>query len=1064
MAQNQIVCSPSAAVRLDAALGWVASWLNKSEILVIGSTRTAADEFARHISGPGSLGLHCLSLTQVASELALLQSAKLGLAPLSRLGEEAVAARITHRLHSAHKLHYFGPVAQFAGFAGALGSTISELRLAGMAPANITADSAALRDLQLLFRAFEQELQERGLADQARLLGLAKEAVGSGRHRLIQLPMILLDVPLSATAHVEFIRALAARSEAVIATAHLKDAAALSGLEAALGVHATVIPSKFDGSGLEHVRHHLFSLEQPSPGAYDGSIEVFGAPGEGLEAVEIARRILQLTPTGAGFDRMAVLLRSPERYQPLIEEAFRRADIPAYFTRGSARPDPAGRAFLALLACASEKCSASRFAEYLSLAQAPATDGSGAPKQTEPEFVPPADEVFPKEEFLNGATPDEPSTIATPIAWEELLVDAAVIGGRDRWFRRLRGLEQEFRLQLAGLRDEAPSERERLEGRLERLQNLERFALPLIEMLDRLPASAPWHEWLDHLRRLAARSLREPDSVFALLNELEPMGEVGPVRIDEVAGVLGEHLRFLRREPPHRRYGRVFVGTIEEARGRTFDVVFVPGLAEGLFPQRTVEDPILLDDLRGSVSDRLARREQRVAQERWRLHLAVGAAANRLVISYPNLDISQGRPRVPSFYALEIARTVEGRVPELRTFESRTGSNAEARLIWPAPKDPVHAIDRAEYDLAWHAAHASERGSAAYLIAASPPLARSLRARYRRWEKAWSAADGCLKGDARSHAILTSKQLDHQPFSASVLQQFAACPYRFFLAGIYGLYERDQAAPLQQMDPLTRGALFHAVQFQFFQAWQKRRNAALPELLDLLDHTLDCVAAEYGEKLAPAIPRVWLSEIEDLRTDLRGWLHLWLAAAGEWEPIHVELGFGLEASRDSHDPSTIAEPIALESGALLRGAIDLVEKHRTRGVLRVIDHKTGKAPEQEPVYVGGGAVLQPALYGLAAEKILHLPTETGRLFYCTQRGGFSSIDIHLTPKARQWFDYALTTIGNAIRDGFLPAAPRDGACDYCDYRLVCGPYEETRVRQWKDRSALESLQTLRNMP
>lgn len=236
------------------------------------------------------------------------------------------------------------------------------------------------------------------------------------------------------------------------------------------------------------------------------------------------------------------------------------------------------------------------------------------------------------------------------------------------------------------------------------------------------------------------------------------------------------------------------------------------------------------------------------------------------------------------------------------------------------------------------------------------------------------------------------------------------------------------------------------------------------ELLDILDQALDTVAAEYREKLAPAIPRVWISEIEDLRTDLRGWLHLWLSTVNDWEPIHVELGFGLQTSHDRHDRSSVAEPIAIEGGVIVRGSIDLVEKHRTRGTLRVVDHKTGKAPEEQPVYVGGGTVLQPGLYGLAAEKILNLPAESGRLFYCTQRGGFAPIDIELSPKARGWFNGALAIIGRAIQEGFLPAAPQDGVCEYCDYRLVCGPYEETRVRQWKDRSALESLQNLRNIP
>src|SRR4029450_13822938 len=47
------------------------------------------------------------------------------------------------------------------------------------------------------------------------------------------------------------------------------------------------------------------------------------------------------------------------------------AKVPGWFSRGTRRPLPAGRAFLALLACASERLSASRFAEYLSFAQVP---------------------------------------------------------------------------------------------------------------------------------------------------------------------------------------------------------------------------------------------------------------------------------------------------------------------------------------------------------------------------------------------------------------------------------------------------------------------------------------------------------------------------------------------------------------------------------------------------------------------------------------------------------------------------------------------------------------------
>jgi len=42
----------------------------------------------------------------------------------------------------------------------------------------------------------------------------------------------------------------------------------------------------------------------------------------------------------------------------------------------------------------------------------------------------------------------------------------------------------------------------------------------------------------------------------------------------------------------------------------------------------------------------------------------------------------------------------------------------------------------------------------------------------------------------------------------------------------------------------------------------------------------------------------------------------------------------------------------------------------------------------------------------------------------------------------------------------LPAAPQTGACALCDYKPVCGPYEETRAKR-KQRDRLDPLITIR---
>src|SRR5439155_2399401 len=119
---------------------------------------------------------------------------------------------------------------------------------------------------------------------------------------------------------------------------------------------------------------------------------------------------------------------------------------------------------------------------------------------------------------------------------------------------------------------------------------------------------ATWGDWLDRLSNLAARALRRPTRVLQTLADLRPMADVGPVTVEEARDVLHDRLVMLDREPPSRRYGRLFVGTPHQARGRSFRVVFVPGLAERVVPQRPREDPLLLDERRRSLNAALGAR------------------------------------------------------------------------------------------------------------------------------------------------------------------------------------------------------------------------------------------------------------------------------------------------------------------------------------------------------------------------------------------------------------------------------------------------------------------------
>ncbi len=194
-------------------------------------------------------------------------------------------------------------------------------------------------------------------------------------------------------------------------------------------------------------------------------------------------------------------------------------------------------------------------------------------------------------------------------------MDAAVIGGRGRWERRLGGWREELRLRLGEVAgDEARVEAVTRE--LGQLEALRTFALPILDDLEGLPTEAAWGEWLDRLAALATRTLRWPERVLAVLAELAPMAPVGPVGLREVRVVLGRRLANLTLSPSSRSAGRVFVGPVATARGLAFEVVFVPGLAERMFPQRVGQDPLLRDEVRVALGRAPRKRERRRSRRR----------------------------------------------------------------------------------------------------------------------------------------------------------------------------------------------------------------------------------------------------------------------------------------------------------------------------------------------------------------------------------------------------------------------------------------------------------------
>ena len=1086
MGRLHVFVSAAADERLTRAREEVSSWRPGTRALIVGASRGAADDLARAVAATSSatFGIQRVSLTQLAARTAILALAAEGATPSTWLGAEAVAARAVFDAIRDASLRYFKPVASTPGFPRALARTLQELRLAGISARTLSRLPLAGSDLADLLNRFEASFANAATVDRTVLFETAARLWRAAPAADF---VTLLDLPLEHAADRELVQAVIDTAITTLATVPSGDRDSVAHFEA----RGAAIEVR-DGSGgddLSCLRRFLFSEAHPAERALDGSLQFFSAPGEGRECVEIARRVLKEARRGVRFDEMAILVRSPHSYFGLLEHALRRADVPAYFDRGTRRPHPAGRAFLALLACAAENLSASRFSEYLSLGQVPQPEETSQPAwaasqdealghavaATEEQDIeraePPAREAGDQDPIVAG-------TLRAPWRWEQLLVEAAVIG-RDssRWRRRLDGKAAELKRQgfEAGRVEGVDSARARgLQQTLEQLEHLRAFALPIIDTLAAWPARATWGEWLTAFEQLAPRVLRMPAYVLRVLADLRPMAEIGPIDLDEARRVLADRLLLLESDPPSRRFGRVFVGTPHQARGRSFRSVFLPGLAERLFPQKPREDPLLLDQLRKAADTGLPVQRQRLDAERLLLQLGAGAASERLYVSYPRIDLSESRARVPSFYALDVIRAATGRVPDHESLEDRARVAGNATLAWPAPENAADAIDDQEHDLAVlrrlldHQDRDAVKGHAHYLLKLNECLRRSVIDRWARGQERWSVADGLIQVSAQTRDAFAQRRLTARSYSLTALQRFSACPYQFLLAAVYKLQPLEQPEPLQRLDPLTRGSLFHEIQARFFRrldadAALPVTNANIEAAYAALNDVAEVVARTAYDELAPAVERVWADEIASIRRDLRAWLECLAQDGEEWTPSYFEYAFGPNVPGE-RDPRSRPEDVVVGEGFRLRGAIDLIEVHRQTQLLRVTDHKTGRKPDRiEKVIVGAGTVLQPVLYAMAAEAALQRPVSHGRLFYCTAAGSFYSHPIPLNEMTRAAGLEVLQVIDRSIEAGFLAAAPTEEACGRCDFRPVCGADVYRRTRR-KPQDRIADLIALRMRP
>lgn len=764
------------------------------------------------------------------------------------------------------------------------------------------------------------------------------------------------------------------------------------------------------------------------------------------EARSVLRLIMERLAAGTPLHRIAVLYRASQPYALLAQEQFRAAGVPhnGPGVRTLAQT-VAGRTLLGLFRLRETDFRREIVMDWL----------SGAPILEEP-----------------GRSP------APAQRWDLLSRSAGILRGAAQWQERLashrRSLERE-RADLEAMEQASEGRIRHLEADLEHVERLARFVQELVALLEpgggqTWPEYAGWARGLlerylggeAHRREWPEDEIEAHRAVMAALDSLSALEELRP-QVDE-----GTFLRALQREleASAGRVGRfgegVFIGRISDAMGTDFDVVYVLGMTEGLMPPRGKDDPLLPDRERVTAGEDIPLRTSRLEEER-RDYLAALASARERVLVFARADLRGQRGRLPARWLLQEASRLEGRT--LYSGDMDPPPSRPWLTVVPsfhsALQDGRQPASEQEYDLRsllrWQNTGAPVADH--YRVNDVPALRFGLSADLARGSPGLTRWDGL----AEAAGLLAPSQ--ERPTSPTALQDWAVCPFRYFLGHVLRVAETEKPEETLTITARERGRLLHRALEMFIgeaaartspdAPWTREERSRLQEIGRLL-----CDEAE--EAGLTGKPLLWRLEHDRILRDLAGFLDADedLRRESGVVPLAAEVSFGM-AVPTSGSPVVVA--LADGTTIVLRGKIDRIDGAPDGSRLLVLDYKSGSAGpytvlRKDPVK--RGQLLQLPIYALAArESHGSVPVEA-YYWFATEEQSYRLIGYPVEDAVLKALYGALAVIVDGISSGLFPCRPgnpRNGShenCTYCPYDRVC---PRDRGRAWERKRGAPEL-------
>ncbi len=764
-----------------------------------------------------------------------------------------------------------------------------------------------------------------------------------------------------------------------------------------------------------------------------------------------ARRIARETrDRGTPFHRMAILYRMDNPYASLVRDELRMAGIPmAGPDRKTLADSAAGRTLMGLLDMPEGEFRRADVMEWLTSCPVRPAGGS--------------------------------SRGFSPSRWDSLTRTAGVVRGLEQWRDRLAS-------HAARLEEDAERRaraEEITEARAEMMEAEAATAREVLAFVERLVGDVEppgdgsrWGEfceWADGLldRYLDDRQLPEGEAVALervtrAMRELAAADSVGKgCTLDEFRQSVADSLRGTVGHLGVTGQG-VFVSSIGAAAGMSFDVVWVLGMVEGGMPPAIRPDPLLPEaDWRAAGGE--SRVDRRKAAERYD-YLSALATAPRRELSYPAANAASQRQAYPSRWFLEQATAPEG-APVHASGLGRLGER-EWLTIDRSPEEalsrtPEPALaDGLDYNLSRLLAWRREgRRLGDHPFAGEGTLARGVELVRSRNVGRLTEFDGNLSSMGAEARFL--RNLGDSPVSPTSLENWARCPFSYFLGYVLRLSALDAAEEGESISALERGSLIHGILERFIKEVAKDGRLPTPNeewspsqrrrLVEIAEEKFESAES----KGITGKPLLWELEKGDMLADLESFLEedQKLRFDEGTGRIVVEAGFGFGG--DSQ------EVVDAETGLRFRGFIDRIDVSADGRSALVVDYKTGgaspyRALDDDPI--DAGKRLQLGVYSLAARTLLPGADVRAAYWFTTNRGGFtrapsSGFDLG-NEKTIKRFREGIETIVSGIGAGMFPANPGPPArygpsnCAFCDFDSLCAT---RRVDLWERKKSDSGL-------